>query len=210
MRLLSAIAVIGICCFPVLAEDLNPPEWRGEEGSTLQIWEFFSADNPAAPDVDQNPYGSAVAEVTGDFPFTQWLSVDPVDTTAEGVWRFEDYMRLDIPNQPIDNPYKLIRIQLTLSTGDDADMPADIAIMADGTEVPADQISFLGMTQLSEYYYHATYDIVIYPNPTEESIYIQPRDCTLYVDEVVVDTICVPEPASLLLLSLVGLLVRRR
>ena len=174
---------MGVCCGPVLADDLNPPDWRGEEGSTLQIWEFFTDANPTAPDVDQNPYGVATAEVTGEFPFTRWLASDPV---------------------------KYIRIQLTLSTGEEDEAPAHLAILAGGEEVPADQITFLGMDPIGDYYYHATYDIMIEPNPLDETIFIQPRFCTLYVDEIVVDTICVPEPAGLLLLAVAGLLVRRR
>ena len=54
---------------------------------------------------------------------------------------------------------------------------------------------------------------IIEPNPNEESIQIKPRDCTIYIDEIVIDTICIPEPASMaMLLGTSGLLafIRRR
>ncbi|MHC4574048.1 MAG: hypothetical protein ACYS76_07935 [Planctomycetota bacterium] len=39
-------------------------------------------------------------------------------------------------------------------------------------------------------YFQATYQIFIRPNPASETIYIQPWNCTMLVDEVVIDTIC--------------------
>ncbi|MHC4646467.1 MAG: PEP-CTERM sorting domain-containing protein [Planctomycetota bacterium] len=59
-------------------------------------------------------------------------------------------------------------------------------------------------------YWNITYHIILEPNPASETIWVQPRDCTLYIDEIVVDTICTPEPGTLLLLGLGGMVLLRR
>jgi hypothetical protein len=56
-----------------------------------------------------------------------------------------------------------------------------------------------------------TYHITILPNPDFETIVIQPTDCTLYIDQIVLDTICtVPEPATFGLLGLGALALLRK
>ena len=46
--------------------------------------------------------------------------------------------------------------------------------------------------------------------PVEETIFTIPHLCQLYVDEIVVDTLCVPEPMTLILLGLGSLVLLRR
>ena len=60
-------------------------------------------------------------------------------------------------------------------------------------------------------WYTYNYGLTIEPNPTSEMITITVPYCTV-IDQIVVDTICIPEPASMALLALgsVFLLRRRR
>ena len=55
-------------------------------------------------------------------------------------------------------------------------------------------------------YLHDTYSIILRPNPLLEEIDMFSIQCEIYVDEVVVDTICIPEPSMICLLSLGALI----
>lgn len=199
--LISIVCALGIG-FGAFADDLNPPTWRGEASTTWQAWEFDNDTNPVTADDGFNPYGTAVATVFGDFPYTRWKDID---NGHLGVWRFEDWITVDVPNTDNTDPgtYKEIWIQITYSAGYGRD--PELFTLPEETTVET-----IAKTQLDDYYWHGTYVVRIEPNPEFETIYIEPRDCTLYVDELVVDTRCVPEPASLLLLASCGLLIRRR
>ena len=54
---------------------------------------------------------------------------------------------------------------------------------------------------------HSTYLIHLEPNPAWEIVKI---DGTLVVDEIVIDTICFPEPAAMGVLAVGGLALLRR
>jgi len=193
-----------LCAVPSLAEDLNSPGWRtdppGQETTTYQAWEFGTDDNPVNPDVDLNAFGTAVASLTGSFPVTRWHAAHEGRT---GVWQFDDYILLDVPNSPEPNEYKDIWIQLTFL----AEEGADPEILS---QPYASEVEIVDHVQLSDTWIHGTYRVRIEPNPASELVYIMPRDCTLFVDEIVVDTICIPEPASLALLVCGALVWRRR
>lgn len=203
-------AIVGILALAscALALDLNPPIWRGDEGTTYQAWDFNTSANPLAPDGGvNNPYGAPSLSVAGNFPFTVWL---PSDQGYQGVWKFEDYILVDLPNNPVPNEYKDIWIQLTYYADEAADpdlvtLPAaaGVAQTIQKTELPLQPGA-----QIT--YWHATYLLHLEPNPAFEQLWIMPHDCTMFIDELVIDTLCAPEPTSALLLGLAGLLIRRR
>lgn len=201
-RILCAAALCAILAgvTTASADDLYPPDWRHDPGSTYQAWEFSTNANPAIPDELLNPYGDPTAAIAGSFPYTRWKSED---MGHQGVWTFEDYMLLTIPNNPVPNELKLIQIQITFYA--DAGSTPEILTLPEFGEL--DEIHKI---QIDDYYWHGTYLLSIEPNPDSEQIYILPRDCTLYVDELVVDTICIPEPATALLLLVPGIALLRR
>ena len=108
------------------------------------------------------------------------------------------------------NEYKDVWIQLTWAKQVTASAPA-ISSIPGGTIQLLSQVD-IGPTgeppPAGANWWHSTYNIRIYPNPDFETIRI---DGTIMVDEVVIDTICAPEPSALALLALgaVGLLRRR-
>ena len=184
------------------ADDYNPPLWRGENNTTMQMWEFLTGVNPSAPDNFVNPNGEAQCTVEGDFPFTVWL---PEDDGLQGVWKLEDYVKIDIPNYSMQNPYKEVWLQITFAADGGSGLePLLLSVPA------AAEMQLIDKTKVTNLYWRATYSIILEPNPNSESIYIQPRDCTIYLDEVVIDTICVPEPTTIFLLGLGALALLRK
>ena len=152
------------------------------------------------PDQVDNPYGDPLATIEYDTPFTPWIDID---NGHQGVWYIEDWIELYIPNTGVDNPFKYVWLQLTFY----ADGGGEPQFF---TDPPLSSVEEIAFVQLDDYYYHGTYQITLEPNPAFESIYIMPRDCTIYVDEIVVDTLCAPEPGTLMLLLAGAFVIRKR
>ena len=193
------IGVVAANCSAVLL-DLNAPDWRDDEGTTYQEWDFLTDANPADPDTYLNDYGVPSVVVAGEYPITRW-KLD--DHEYDGVWVFDDYMKIDIPNVDVENPYKEILLQIVY-WAEELDM--DVLPTPSSVTLVDEQV-------LDGGYIYAAYSIIIEPNPEMESIYIRPRSCTIYVDSLIIDTICIPEPMTIGFLGLGGALLalkRRR
>jgi hypothetical protein len=185
-----------------LATDRVEPEWREQANTTLQAWSFDTADNPAVLTLDGNPYGTPSAGVVSDN-----LSWETSYRGHTGVWRIysDDYLLLYLPNTDVTDPSssKEIWLQITYSAGS-IDRKPQIQTLPEYASLEVVQ-----STAIDSYYYHDIFRIILKPNPPEEWIAILPRDCNVYIDEIVVDTICIPEPATMLILGL-GLVFLRK
>jgi len=206
-RLLALCAVFAFCAASAFADDINPPPWqRGAPGTTYAQWEFLTPDPIAMPDLVNNPFGVSPAQVTPGLLQNWW----PIWGGKEGVWPLSGTIRVPIQNSPIPNPYKDIWIQITwaqqavnvfpvvteLTKSLTADLVGD-SIIGGHNEGVGDGL-----------WHHSTYHIRMFPNPIFEEILIEGA---IMVDELVIDTQCVPEPSSILVLAgLVGFVIRRR
>lgn len=194
------------------ALDLNPAPWRtnptGLAPTTYQSWDFTTNANPTAPDVDLNPFGDAMLTVNGGFfDKTVWYNTLTGYPNHQGIWGFELDIWVDIPNSPVPNPYKEVWLQITYT----ASNAPNIFVVPEGD---MGQYAFMNLVEnvsLDNGWYHAVYSVMVEPNPSYELNIIRPADCTLYVDDLIIETVCVPEPATLALLGLGALsLLRKR
>jgi hypothetical protein len=204
LLLISASASAVVLC------DSDPAPFRGGVNTTLQTWGFDTNANPAFPDVVQNPYGMPQVDLIGDFAAnTVWLDQD---NGHQGVWVVDRSIYSDmvatVKNYPKQNPSKEIWLQITYSA-QNGEAPM-IYVVPDGNLNAYAPMKLVSKNAVDSTYYHAVYSLTIRPNPNFEQIYIRPRDCQVYVDCVTVETQCVPEPMTLVLLSLGSLLLRRR
>ena len=88
-------------------DDLLPPAWRGEPGTTFQQWTFDDDDNPAVPELIDNPYGSALAEITV-WGFG-WCGL----YSRQGLWTDFDLIHLTVDDTFGDVGSKLVLVQVT-------------------------------------------------------------------------------------------------
>lgn len=206
------MSVALLCASSFAALDLNPAPWRtnpaGQVPTTYQSWDFSTNSNPSTPTVDLNPFGTATLSVAGNFlTNTVWYNYYPTGG-HQGVWGFEDNVTVNIPNQPVANPYKEIWIQITYRS--DLFNAPNVFVLPEGDAGAYQVMNLVERSAVDNFFYHATYHAVIEPNPTFEVSFITPFDCTLYLDDIIIETICVPEPMTMVLLGLGSLALLRR
>ena len=210
---MKRLAVLSVVCismflpFVAAAHDVFPPDWRGLDGTTYQEWQFGSNATPAVPDVINNIYGGASASVTvGEFG-EGWLA-NPGLGTQTGIWDLGGtggQIVLDIDNRPSPLPYKEIWLQVTyykaISDAPIVEVPGAQLISSQNTLIEHDVIGdwYLGQSVWR-----------IEPNPSHEQIFLTSYLWGSVIDQIVVDTYCVPEPASIVLLMLGGFAVFKK
>ena len=188
---LAAILAAGSTAFAALV-----PEWRGTEGSTYQDWSFSNDNTTPGPDSYDNPYGDPLLRVT---PIDEWLP-------GPGAWPLSGEIDVYIPNRPEILPEKEIWLQLTWQPGGRDPTP----FLPDEPVVGVTPYTTMSMSRQDTAlngWTESWFVINLYPNPLEEWITIKGD---IIVDHLVIDTRCVPEPATIAMLGLGALVVFRR
>ncbi|MBK9138562.1 MAG: PEP-CTERM sorting domain-containing protein [Verrucomicrobia bacterium] len=214
----AAALTAAVASFISYGHDVAPPVWRGLEGSTLSIWEFATANNPAdLSPLSVNPFGSPTATVTvGEFG-SGWQNTLLGLGTQTGFWDLGGeggQIELFIPNRPASPPgsYKDLRIQVTYFK----DISAAPTVTLAGATLVNSGFQVVESVPTGGQWIASWTDWRIEPNPVSETIVIKSdADWGSVVDQIVVDTICVvPEPSSVAFAGVVALgaiwFVRRR
>ena len=201
---------------PTLADDINPPPWRGSPGWTFQHWNFPTNNVPAQPDV---PYVSPGLPLLANTSEADWHWTDPFGTTNKtGIWELRptpppSFLEFHIPNIQDDLNPKEIWIQVKWqgfrpAIDIQAQVPGGGIAQAGNLAPPVDVPAPNGNGWM-----HTTYQMGFSFCPPMEVVRLNGSGAgSVYIDQVVVDTRCVPEPttAALGLFSAVPLIASQR
>ncbi|MDY7010020.1 MAG: PEP-CTERM sorting domain-containing protein [Planctomycetota bacterium] len=209
-KTIMLLAILTLIVTPVMAEDVYDPPWEEDptdpqwEGgvTTYQRWEF--AENPTYPVEMDNKFGEPFVEVVnGEYPDIV-PGPNDVDIPTWHIGPGGGKVKVTVQNNPDPNKVKLILFQIT---SDKAGDPGGPTTNPPGASQPRGPIQLPNAN-----WYVFTWDIVIPGNPPEETIEMEFPEST-NISEIVVHTMCVPEPATMTLLALgacLPLLRRRR
>ncbi len=221
--LLVALSLVFTVTNVARADDVDPPSWRGGPLSTFAQWEFeiVTDDNP--PQIVDNPFapfgdGPAppnVFEAVDDDDPETYLSDFPPGMFGEPGSDGNIYGGR-LPNFIDEEPLKYIRFQVTwLSenpTGPDDRPIVTVEGFEAGVSIPGVLVDQYDASIFSGGLWGAVtvYDFELRPNPDFEDFQIATTRPDIYLDQVVVDTISLPEPSSFLLLGLSSVALLRR
>ncbi len=213
------VVLVGLAmAAPAMADDVLAPPWQGEVSTTLQWWEFATnlADDvlPDGPGpLVEDPYtpgylpSTKITHIEPDPANPTWLFEDPFGSPRTGIWPLSGTMDVIVDNHNPPNDRKLVWVQITwhASNMQHPDTPHLVNLHPSASFGPivVDEILWCNDWYTTVFYWE------IEPNPVDEMFRIQGD---IMVDQLVIDTWCMPEPATLGLMALggLGLIFRKR
>ena len=204
-RMRAGLALILLVCAVVAhhniarADDLSPANFRGDPGARMDKWVFTRFDPNeetwAPEESDSVPPGWMIMpQIT---PSTFW---DRVYAGRFGVWRIDSVdsaqLEFTIPNVQDRLRDKAMVVQVTwFRTGDDGPL---VGVIDGDTGADFEQPPGLPVTiDLGGGWKHTTHNFWSDTCPSSESVLIAPpQNGVAYIDQVVVDAICLPLPVA--------------
>lgn len=189
--LLVALATVMFISVPTAFADFVP-SWRGQNGSTYQAWSFGDANHTPLPDEGvSNDYGNPLLRVDTVY---DWIS-------DGGVWALSGELDIYIPNRDMRLDQKLIQLQLAWRPGnrDDTFFLPDEPIVGITSSPLFEKMEMSRQDSLEGGWTNSVFSITLWPNVDKEWFTIKGD---IEVDGVIIDTICVPEPATIALLGM--------
>lgn len=223
-RAIAAVACVLLAGGVAGGEDVSAPTWRGEDKTLYAKWDTWGADWDQYVVVTEEPDEWSSNPSLTEAPYyyldpdggTIWQAADGrndiLQVSDDGMfWLY-------LPNFP-GGPLKEVQVQVTYYTDDNWN-PVVIPYVVPSTgELKA--LSLVDFVEHADGWVTDIWSASLEPNPGYEYIDFYAVDYATtqqkwypaYIDQVVVDTQCVPEPAALALLAagaLAALLRRRR
>ena len=210
LTLAVATCIAALFVKSAFADDIQPPPWRGQQGTTSQMWEFLQPINPAPPDGPAPgglpPLPSTHIQV---YPvaFGSWIPSD--QSGRQGIWPLSGEMWVTVDNYNLPNPVKYMWAQVTWQNMIGLPPTGPILGSFSPTYATPPGLTAVGPVSLGAGWYETTFMWEIRPNPQDEFFILSGN---INVDELVIDTYCTPEPATFALAGLGVLLLawRRR
>jgi hypothetical protein len=200
---LSYLVLTLVAASPAVAEPPVPSWQRGSEGTTFQEWTFNDSSSTPSPveSTFYNPYADQANPVLLNVDtIHRWY--DNVDQ-MQGVWALSGEIDIVIPNYPLQNPYKQIQLYLVWKPENETGLPInpnpflpDLPLVA---VTPFNEMMMSLNDVIENGWHYSTYDITIWPNPEKEWFTVKGN---ILVDHVAIDTVCVPEPATIIIVAL--------
>jgi hypothetical protein len=193
-----------------LADDLFPPVWRFNPGTTVQHWDFTAGPAGGAPDAlpYNNPYGAG--PLLSPLAPANWM---PTFSGRNDVWNLNGTagaggLDFFVPNTGVGTHQKNLWLQITYW----APVPGGpLGVQITSGSGLFTQISST-VTPLPGGWFHELSVWNVPSCPQKEVVHLFPMGTLAYVDQVVIDTQCipVPTPAAAAPLTLAGLVALRR
>ncbi|MBN1845551.1 MAG: PEP-CTERM sorting domain-containing protein [Sedimentisphaerales bacterium] len=222
----------------VSADYNNPPGWENNPYFTHQSWSFTDASNPSAPDPGFISPGSPSFNLTAanrtwvdDIGLVYDFGGNPLGT-RQGGWKIEGpstdevWFTVDIPNEPNPHMYKELWFELTFRVTDmthagSITNDVDLQVYAEGIIDGDHKFDYLGDLggafgiDINGHIWLRFEGTFRYdPQPPWEQIMLTGSVADgqqVLLDQIDIDTRCVPEPTTMGLLGMgVFALLRRR
>lgn len=226
----------------VCADYINPPGWGNDPYFTHQSWSFDVGDNPSIPDDEGagNPYGvaqltmGAGAEWVDDLgmvyeaaPPYQQLGQRQGGFSISGPQDDTEWFSINIPNHFDPDMYKELWFELTFRVSDMElagviQNMVSLSVYADGITDGAHSFDYfdeqggvIGMSALGEIWLRFEGKFRFDPQPQSELMILVGslgENQSVCLDQIDIDTHCVPEPGTIAILGIgaLGLIRRRR